>query len=153
MSWKVKKDHFGDLCVLIKLIAFDYIVNAMLSTCNLILFRPNRSQWHCFLFLDVRPCSAFWLSLATSLNTNHWSPLFALSTRSHWSELTAQRSWENGLVCARLTKKANPVRFADVHASSSRPSAKKLQLWTSSRTIWDPTKQDEQRVVTPEYDE
>lgn len=112
--------------------------------CICLPFGPNRSQWHCFLFIkDVKLCSASWPNRATSHNTSSSSPPCAASIRSLWFELIAARSLANGVDCARSTKKASHARFADAHALSSRTSAKKLPPWTSSRITWDPTKEND----------
>ena len=86
--------------------------------------------------LGAKLCFVFWQTIAVSPCTKNLYRLSAKSTTSHWWRWTTIRSSVNGLVSARLTRRARLAKLLAALASSSRIGVLRLRRPPSFSTTW-----------------
>merc|ERR1712135_194837 len=87
------------------------------------------------LLINVKLISAFLPRTATKDLTSNLLKDFVLSTALLFSRLKTTKSWVNGLVSAKSTKKANPERLLAAVVLSSVITAKKAKPMMSLLSI------------------
>lgn len=87
-------------------------------------------------FSGVKLCCVCWLITAVNPCTRSLSLLSAKSTTSRWWRWTTTRNLVNGLVFAKLTKKARPVRLSAARVLSSKIGAWRRRPQISFSTTW-----------------